>query len=69
MVTPDRHRAAVVRLVVRFGVSQRRACGVVGQHRWTQRLIHPGFCAGSKDWSEYGIYGYTSEGGEVSPLL
>ncbi len=32
-------------------------------------LIRPGFCAGSKDWSEYGIYGYTSEGGEVSPLL
>ena len=34
---PDRRRAAVVRLVVRFGVSQRRACGVVGQHRSTQR--------------------------------
>jgi putative transposase len=28
----------VVVLVDRFGVSQRRACGVVGQHRSTQRL-------------------------------
>ena len=37
MVTPDRRRVAVVRLQVRFGVSQRRACGVVGQHRSTQR--------------------------------
>lgn len=37
MVTPDRRRAAVVRLVDRFGVSERRACGVVGQHRSTQR--------------------------------
>ena len=27
-------------LVERFGVSQRRACGVVGQHRSTQRLTH-----------------------------
>ena len=37
MVTPDRRRAAVVRLMDRFGVSQRRACRVVGQHRSTQR--------------------------------
>ena len=37
MVTPDRRRAAVVRLQDRFGVSQRRACAVVGQHRSTQR--------------------------------
>ncbi|WP_419553312.1 IS3 family transposase [Candidatus Poriferisodalis sp.] len=37
MVTPDRRRAAVVRLQERFGVSQRRACAVVGQHRSTQR--------------------------------
>ena len=29
MVTPDRRRAAVVRLQDRFGVSQRRACAVV----------------------------------------
>ena len=37
MVTPDRRRAAVVRLQGRFGVSERRACRVVGQHRSTQR--------------------------------
>ena len=37
MVTPDRRRVAVVRLQDRFGVSQRRACAVVGQHRSTQR--------------------------------
>lgn len=28
-------------LRVRFGVSERRACGVVGQHRSTQRLVPP----------------------------
>ncbi len=37
MVTPDRRRRAVVALQGRFGVSQRRACRVVGQHRSTQR--------------------------------
>jgi putative transposase len=37
MVTPDRRRRAVVVLVKRFGVSERRACRVVGQHRSTQR--------------------------------
>ena len=37
MVTPDRRRVAVERLQERFGVSQRRACRVVGQHRSTQR--------------------------------
>ena len=37
MVTPDRRRVAVERLVDRFGVSQRRACRVVGQARSTQR--------------------------------
>ena len=30
MVTPDRRRIAVERVQVRFGVSQRRACRVVG---------------------------------------
>ena len=39
MVTPDRRRRAVVVLQGRFGVSQRRACRVVSQHRSTQR--HP----------------------------
>lgn len=37
MVTPDRRRRAVVVLCERFGVSERRACRVVGQHRSTQR--------------------------------
>jgi transposase InsO family protein len=37
MVTPERRRRAVVVLVERFGVSERRACRVVGQHRSTQR--------------------------------
>ena len=36
-MTPGRRRRAVVRLQERFGVSQRRACGVAGQHRSTQR--------------------------------
>lgn len=37
MVTPNRRRQAVVVLEDVFGVSQRRACKVVGQHRSTQR--------------------------------
>lgn len=37
MVTPERRRRAVAVLVERFGVSERRACRVVGQHRSTQR--------------------------------
>jgi putative transposase len=37
MVTPDRCRRVVTVLVKRFGVSERRACRVVGQHRTTQR--------------------------------
>lgn len=37
MVTPDRRRRAVGVLQERFGVSERRACRVVGQHRSTQR--------------------------------
>ena len=37
MVTPDRRRVAVERLQERFGVSEKRACRVVGQHRSTQR--------------------------------
>ncbi len=37
MVTPDRRRVAVERLRAGFGVSERRACEVVGQHRSTQR--------------------------------
>jgi putative transposase len=37
MVTPDRCRRVVTVLVKRFGVSELRACRVVGQHRTTQR--------------------------------
>ena len=37
MVTPERRRRAVAVLVERFGVSERRACRLVGQHRSTQR--------------------------------
>ena len=33
MVTPNRRRQAVIVLEDEFGVSQRRACRVVGQHR------------------------------------
>lgn len=39
MVTPDRRRRAVVVLMERFGVPERRACRVVGQHRSTQRRL------------------------------
>ncbi len=40
-MTPARRRQAVNCLVGRFGVSERRACSVVGQHRSTQRLAPP----------------------------
>jgi len=36
-LTPGRRRRAVVQLQDRFGVSERRACRVAGQHRSTQR--------------------------------
>jgi putative transposase len=36
-LTPGRRRRAVGRLQERFGVSERRACRVAGQHRSTQR--------------------------------
>lgn len=36
-MSPERRRRAVAVLQQRFGVSQRRACQVVGQHRSTQR--------------------------------
>lgn len=41
MVTPDRKRSAVGMLRERFGVSERRACTVVGIHRSTMRLTPP----------------------------
>jgi hypothetical protein len=37
MVTPRRRWMAVVSLQDRFGVSERRACRVLAQHRSTQR--------------------------------
>jgi putative transposase len=40
-LTPERRRRAVGRLQQRFGVSQRRACRVAGQHRSTQRKPLP----------------------------
>ena len=36
-MTPNQRRVAVAALVDEFGVSQLRACSVVGQHRSTQR--------------------------------
>jgi putative transposase len=40
-MTPERRRRAVVALTERFGVSERRACRVVGQSRTTQRRCRP----------------------------
>jgi putative transposase len=40
MVTPNQKRVAVLALVDEFGVSQCRACLVVGQYRSTQRHEH-----------------------------
>ena len=40
-MTPNRRRQAVIELEDVFGVSQRRACRVVGQPRATQRLAPP----------------------------
>src|SRR5262249_11953515 len=37
LLSPGRRRRAVEHLVAAFGVSQRRACRVLGQHRSTQR--------------------------------
>jgi transposase InsO family protein len=37
MVSPARRRAAVQYLVRRHGISERRACTLIGQHRSTQR--------------------------------
>jgi putative transposase len=40
LITPERRRRAVLALVEGFGVSERRACRVVGQPRSTQRGRH-----------------------------
>jgi transposase InsO family protein len=39
MVSRVRWRAAVAHLMHRFAVSERRACQLVGQHRFTQRYV------------------------------
>jgi putative transposase len=41
MVTPNQRRRVAGMLMERFGVSQRRACRVIGQARSTQRLTAP----------------------------
>lgn len=53
MVTPNRRRQAVQVLEDRFGVSQRRACRVVGQHRSTQRLGPPSRTAEDAQLTEW----------------
>ena len=37
LLTPDRRRRSIDKLRSRFGVSERRACKLIGQHRSTQR--------------------------------
>lgn len=39
MVSPSRRRQAVIMLQDRLGLSERRACQIVGQHRSTQRHV------------------------------
>src|SRR5579875_146579 len=41
LLTPNRRRRAVMHLCEQFGVSERRACAVIGQPRSTQRLAAP----------------------------
>ena len=41
MVSPSQRRRAVLMLVDRLGLSQRRACLITGQHRSTQRRTPP----------------------------
>ena len=53
MVTPGRRRVAVVRLRGRFGVSERRACRVVGQHRWTQRRARAARVEADTDYGQW----------------
>nr|WP_232478952.1 IS3 family transposase [Roseomonas rosulenta] len=39
MVSPARRRACVEHVVREIGISERRACAVLGQHRSTQRKV------------------------------
>lgn len=47
-MSPAKRRAATEQLVTRFGVSQRRACRVLGTSRSTQRRDAPGLRAGDE---------------------
>ena len=65
LLSPTRRRACVATVQSRFGVSERRACQVLGQHRSTQRKAPPtaddetGLTADIIDLVRtYGRYGY-----------
>ncbi len=62
---PERRRQAVDGIREKYGLSERHACRIVGQHRGTQRYV-PTVLADEDDLtrtdislaSEYGRYGY-----------
>jgi hypothetical protein len=65
MVSPVRRRACVEHVVREIGISERRACAVLGQHRSTQRKAPRGaddearLTADMIDLAKrYGRYGY-----------
>ena len=74
MVTPNQRRTVVKTLCVRFGVSQRRACMVINQHRSTQRhcvkhaefeeLLRSRIRALAVKYPRYGLSSYPRHGGE-----
>ncbi len=72
MVSPARRRACVEHVVHEIGISERRACAVLGQHRSTQRKAPRGaddeaaLTADIIDLAKrYGRYGY----GRIAALL
>ncbi len=65
MVSPARRRACVEHVVHEIGISERRACAVLGQHRSTQRMAPRGADDEAAPAAEiialakrYGRYGY-----------
>jgi transposase InsO family protein len=65
MVSPARRRACVEHVVREIGISERRACAVLGQHRSTQRKVPRGAEDEARLTAEiielakrYGRYGY-----------
>jgi transposase InsO family protein len=65
MVSPARRRACVEHVVREIGISERRACAVLGQHRSTQRTVPRGAEDEARLTAEiielakrYGRYGY-----------